>query len=293
MKQFILDVLDLLIKFFLSINIFKNLIYRNIKLSYDDIKDLRLYENKFKEKKINFIYKNKYNYFSYVNDTTYFYFIIEKNFPADFYPVAEYLDVNKFKFDTVLDVGSCVGLSSLFFSKISKKVYSFEMSVENIDMFNKNIEINKKLEGEVDPDKIKIYNVAVSDSHNKEIEFNFSSSIGHHSLEKIQDSISKRKIKTTTIDQFCLENNIENIDCLKLDVEFHELSVLKGVSKMLEKKKINTIIFEYHNQDESVNLIFEYLEKHGFIIKDLNGNKIKSTEDVNYFHCDLIAFLNK
>lgn len=53
------------------------------------------------------------------------------------------------------------------------------------------------------------------------------------------------EIKLTTLDSFCNENNIEYIDFLKLDVEGHELSVLRGGSDMIGSDSIARIQFEF------------------------------------------------
>lgn len=55
----------------------------------------------------------------------------------------------------------------------------------------------------------------------------------------------KEEIEIKTIDSFCKENNIVQIDFLKLDVEGHELSVLNGAVKMLTNHKIDFIQFEF------------------------------------------------
>lgn len=52
-------------------------------------------------------------------------------------------------------------------------------------------------------------------------------------------------IELTTLDSFCRQYKIDNIDFLKLDVEGHELSVLKGAESLLKEKKIKVIQFEF------------------------------------------------
>ncbi|WP_143961597.1 FkbM family methyltransferase [Litoribacter populi] len=53
------------------------------------------------------------------------------------------------------------------------------------------------------------------------------------------------QVEVTTLDSFCHEREIGEIDFLKLDVEGHELSVMKGAKQMLDAGKINTIQFEF------------------------------------------------
>jgi FkbM family methyltransferase len=53
------------------------------------------------------------------------------------------------------------------------------------------------------------------------------------------------QVTLTTIDTFCRENQIERIHFLKLDIEGHELSALKGAKKMMDENKIDFIQFEF------------------------------------------------
>jgi FkbM family methyltransferase len=48
-----------------------------------------------------------------------------------------------------------------------------------------------------------------------------------------------------TIDNYCEEKSIVFIDLLKIDVEGHELDVLKGAVNMLRKKSIGKVSFEF------------------------------------------------
>src|SRR5690606_3866529 len=52
-------------------------------------------------------------------------------------------------------------------------------------------------------------------------------------------------IEIRTIDQFCRDQNISNIDFLKLDIEGHEMAALRGASEMLNKNAIRFIQFEF------------------------------------------------
>ena len=61
-----------------------------------------------------------------------------------------------------------------------------------------------------------------------------------HPFKKIED-FSEIVVKTQTLDNFCLEKKISNIDVLKIDTEGNELNVLKGAKRLLSENKINLI----------------------------------------------------
>ena len=54
-------------------------------------------------------------------------------------------------------------------------------------------------------------------------------------------------VKILTLDYFIEQNNIQQIDLLKIDTEGYEFNVLKGLSK--HSKKIKLIYFEHHYDD--------------------------------------------
>lgn len=56
---------------------------------------------------------------------------------------------------------------------------------------------------------------------------------------------SKERIPVTTIDSFCRTEGIARIALLKLDVEGHELAVLRGASRMLDAQAVSIIQFEF------------------------------------------------
>ena len=77
-------------------------------------------------------------------------------------------------------------------------------------------------------------------------------------------------VSIETLDNYCLANNIKNIDLLKLDVEGHELDVLKGSTEVLKRKAIKMVSFEFGGCDIDTRTFlkdFYYLfNKHGFLL---------------------------
>ena len=55
---------------------------------------------------------------------------------------------------------------------------------------------------------------------------------------------------------FCIKNNIDKIDLLKLDTEGSEYEVLLGGRKMLLNNKIKTIFFEFNEMNVFSRVFF-------------------------------------
>ena len=82
--------------------------------------------------------------------------------------------------------------------------------------------------------------------------------------------IAQEEVNTSTLDDFCLKNKIENIDLLKIDTEGHEKEVLQGASSLLLNKKIKYILIEFHlskmYQNYSTGYLEEFLAKSNFLL---------------------------
>ena len=78
------------------------------------------------------------------------------------------------------------------------------------------------------------------------------------------------KVDITTIDSYCLKQNINSIDILKMDVQGNEINVLKGAKQMLKEKRIKLIFTE-------ISIAHNYKEQSEIeeIIKLLRVNKYK------------------
>ncbi|TXJ31997.1 FkbM family methyltransferase [Brachyspira aalborgi] len=130
----------------------------------------------------------------------------------------------------VFDIGAFKGDTAYFFSKKCSnkaRIYAFEPD-EN------NYKILLKIK-----DKYKLNNVIASNIlfSNSETEINFLS------MDLNRPAV---KMKSTTIDKFVEENNIEKIYYIKMDVEGAEKNILEGSIKTIKKFKPSLAIAIYH-----------------------------------------------
>ncbi len=53
------------------------------------------------------------------------------------------------------------------------------------------------------------------------------------------------QVRVDTVDDYCESNGVDNINLLKIDVEGHEMDVLRGAKRMLSRSAVDMISFEF------------------------------------------------
>lgn len=160
------------------------------------------------------------------------------NAKLDEFRLAWNLIGEKMKDGVLFDVGAHMGggpLSS--FVRHKWDVYAFEPDPKNRKALLANLGHH---------DNIVILDEAVSDSIATDIDF-FSSDVstGISGLTAFHDSHEKSTtVSTTTLDAAMERFKLDRIDCLKIDVEGHEMSVLRGLDFNKTKPKIIVAEFE-------------------------------------------------
>lgn len=187
----------------------------------------------------------------------------------------------------VFDIGANVGCTTNYFSKISKKVISFEPDKNNFDLLNDQIRIRQLK-------NVETHNFAVSNISGY-IDFysrnsNDIHSLGMHNKGKV---IQTSSVQAITLDSFW-DSNSEKIGLLKIDVEGFEYEVLNGSSKLLSMGLIEAILFEYSPKIHKlrkipINAPISFLKKYDYKIFNINGAEISEDDLEGIKVCDLIA----
>ncbi len=179
--------------------------------------------------------------------------------------------------DTFLDVGSNVGAYSLISAGICKsKTYCFEPNSKNYSKLLKNLEINALT-------NVFPFNLAISE---KKGFMRFSSNLGpeNYLLSTTEDSdIEVDLLETRDLDSFTF---ISLPTFIKIDVEGHELSVLKGSNKILQCEELLGILVEINGNQSRYGFeedsIENYLNKYNFLPYTYNP------KEKNFFRIDNI-----
>ncbi len=180
----------------------------------------------------------------------------------------------------VFDIGAHLGLMSIICAQLLQKkgkVYSFEPTPKTFEILKKVIKLNNA------SDVVIPINKAVA-KENKIIDFYLSVEDGSNSNSLVSKNHRERKpiqIQVTSLDIFAKENNIKQIDLIKIDAEGSEYDVLLGAKNIISSFKPK-IILALHpplikNNGHNIEDIYEFLINHNYCIK-LNGSVIEKNE---------------
>jgi len=147
------------------------------------------------------------------------------------------------------DVGANIGnySVSLFDTFPNATIHAFEPHPKNFFSLKERAPSNK----------LKCYNIAVGESQGKLTLYDRADCDGssHASLyEEVITEIHKKNsveftVPVETLNEFCLERKITEIDFMKVDTEGNEMSVLRGAKKLIESGSIKCIHFEFNEMN--------------------------------------------
>lgn len=175
----------------------------------------------------------------------------------------------------LIDVGANFGYFSCLWAaqNTNNEVIAFEASPENIAPLTNNVKKNGL------GDQIKIQPNAVGRSKGT---LKFSTG-GHKDQTSwggftIDDNGNDITVNVVSLDDYTVENNIDEIQVLKIDTEGADTWVLYGAVNLLKQKRIHHIFFEHNlhrmsllniNPDES----HTFLEGLGYTIQKFSANE--------------------
>ena len=175
----------------------------------------------------------------------------------------------------LVDCGSNFGFYSLFVASLSKKnkITSIEASNQIFKDQIENIKLNNF-------QSVEIFNYAASNTNDLFVELNESKNDWESSISHSQfNRIGKKKVKTITIDQLIQDKKISNFHLIiKIDVEGHEMNVIKGAYNTI-KLYSPLIIIEFSkfivmNDKNDYENLDHFLNKYDYHVYDAEYKKI-------------------
>ncbi|MBR3698948.1 MAG: FkbM family methyltransferase [Bacteroidales bacterium] len=144
---------------------------------------------------------------------------------------------------TIFDVGGFIGDSALVFEELSpQRIITFEPVPENQRFMEKTIELN-------DMTNVTVVKKALAD-HEGVMTMNVYGS--ESSLYDISSSAYEGKVEIpiTTLDNYVLQEKIDDIALIKVDIEGAEQLFLEGAKKTIRQQKPILLISIYHKADD-------------------------------------------
>jgi FkbM family methyltransferase len=177
----------------------------------------------------------------------------------------EYLFESKNKQPIIFDCGANIGLATIFFKWLfpESKIYSFEPDINTFDLLKKNV-LNNNFKN------IHLFNKAISNRDGNVSFYNNSLYSGSLIMGTVKrEGVDNRSIvKCLSLSKLIQDENINNIDFVKMDIEGSETKVIRDLYKNNCLKKINKLIIEYHhkinNQKSNLSKFLDLFEKSGF-----------------------------
>ena len=182
--------------------------------------------------------------------------------------VEKYL--NKKKNPCIIDCGVNVGLTVRWWFHLNNcaKVFGIDMIKETHDFTISVLENNLKFNQN---DKAYDFNPITCALFNKDsVEFKIDVSdplLGDNNIFDNNKTPITRIVKSKTLDTVCRENEIDEVDLLKVDIEGAGAHALEGAINLLKRTKY--IVFEVHNEDEC-KLASKILFENGFCLRKIS-----------------------
>jgi FkbM family methyltransferase len=136
----------------------------------------------------------------------------------------------------IVDIGANVGYYSILAAKSTRDrnniIYAFEPVKHTFSSLKKNIGLNNL-------STIKPFNLALSEEEGQlQIHVNAKENWGLSSVHRQMDELGSIELSNAVnFDSFYNKMDSHSIDLIKIDVEGHELHILKGMEKSIDKYK--------------------------------------------------------
>lgn len=168
------------------------------------------------------------------------------------------LKMHPSKNDLIFDIGANIGSKSIIFSKLARRVVSFEPSIKLFDFLQKKFEDSNVL----------VYNYALGEQVSTSNLYIVENNEAYNSLNKKHieitatsrkiatlNSVKHQQVKVEIVEHFITEFGLPKY--IKIDVEGYEYEVIKGLESIVPIVSFEANLPEF--REESIHVI-EYLD---------------------------------
>lgn len=148
--------------------------------------------------------------------------------------------------DVVIDGGGCFGDTALAFAAetgTEGRVISFEPNALNLQVLHRNLDRNPELSK-----RVTVFERAISEQPEQVLSFSAQGAASHI------NSGGEGSVRTETLDRLVETGLVDRVDFIKMDIEAHEASALRGARRVLREFKPRLAIAAYHRPDDLLTL---------------------------------------
>jgi hypothetical protein len=205
---------------------------------------------------------------------------IAEPYPSDIGVVKKFIDKFANRCNTYIDIGAHIGTTCIPFSRIYNNVIGFEADYNNFRLLNKNIHFNNS-------NNITVNNLGIFNENCLcNIYQHKNNASGCFYLKKEENG----KIICKSLDSYCLDNDVKDIDYIKIDTEGSELYVLEGSINTIKTYK-PLISLEYNGLSEQLfdiklSKIIEFFNN----IEYVEFDKSINSQNLFFCHKDFVSY---
>ena len=176
------------------------------------------------------------------------------------------------------DVGAHVGQYTLVASQVvgdAGEVHGFEPDPDTFRLVEQNVKLNNLK-------NVCLNRMALtSDSGTGYLYLAPVSSLGDNSLSPPKDYSGLRcEVQCTTVDQYLESRHLDRVDCMKIDIEGAELSLLKGANRLFTLKNRPLIVMEFEEARQrafgnSCKQLADVLKSKGYVLFTLESRLLR------------------
>ena len=156
------------------------------------------------------------------------------------------IDVRAKPGSIVIDGGGCFADTALYFAHLvgeSGKVYSFEFVESNLELYQKNLDLNPDIANRIEICRHPLWSTSDNELYVKDR--------GPAStITPEPDGEDSALVKTLAIDDLVTRKALDRVDFIKMDIEGAEFESLKGAEQTIRKFKPQLAICVYHSPED-------------------------------------------
>lgn len=144
-----------------------------------------------------------------------------------------------------IDIGSWEGPFSLYAAQMGAKCHAIDADEVALSYFQKHLALNKPLSTQ-----ISFHHIALA-AQNGTLNLYARNRFGDSAsslLDRIRDVNEVKEVKSQVFDDFCAENQLQQIDFIKMDIEGGEFFILEKMIPSLIKYHLPTLYLAFHPQ---------------------------------------------